>query len=293
MPAISIGMPAYNSETTLALAISSVLYQTFEDWELFIVDDGSADRTVEIARSFKDPRIKVFSDGQHHGVTRRLNQSIHLSTGVYFARMDSDDISYPERLRKQMDYLEHHPAVDLVGAAIVLLTVNGKLHGKRIPPETHSAIVSRAHAGFPMAHPTYTGKLSWFRKYQYRESARRCEDQDLLLRSYRHSTFANVPEILLAYREDKIDLKKGLIGRFFFTKHSYQEFIDRRQISTACLAVIEQVLKGALDITAVATGLNYRLLRRRAVPVTSCELDRWNQVWKWVNESTSMEFRTS
>ena len=98
-PLVSIGMPVFNCEKTLIPAVNSILNQTYSNWELFLLDDGSKDKTLEIANSFKDSRIKVIVDGLNKKLPSRLNQAIEMSQGKYFARMDGDDISYPERLQ--------------------------------------------------------------------------------------------------------------------------------------------------------------------------------------------------
>src|SRR5271157_2334580 len=95
-PTVSIGMPVYNCARTLDIAIRSIVKQTFPNWELLLIDDGSADETVGICRSFCDPRVQVIADGAHKGLVARLNQAIDLSRGRYFARMDGDDVCYPE-----------------------------------------------------------------------------------------------------------------------------------------------------------------------------------------------------
>ena len=92
-PLVSIALTVLNAEKTLAVAIRSICDQTFEDWELIVLDDGSTDSSLSIAGRFGDPRIKVFSDGRNRGIAARLNQAMDLCRGEYFARMDADDVS--------------------------------------------------------------------------------------------------------------------------------------------------------------------------------------------------------
>src|SRR5690349_16140442 len=114
-PLLSVGLPVFNAASTLPLAISSIVAQTFRDWELLILDDGSSDSSVAVANGFRDSRIRVISDGRHAGLSERLNQAVALSRGRYFARMDADDCSYPERFERQLGFLQHNREVDLVG----------------------------------------------------------------------------------------------------------------------------------------------------------------------------------
>src|ERR1700684_499695 len=100
-PLVSIGMPVYDCEKTIAVSLRSILNQTFTEWELIIIDDGSQDGTLARAREFDDPRIRIVDGQRNLGLPARLNQAVHLSGGTYFARMDGDDIAYPERIEKQ------------------------------------------------------------------------------------------------------------------------------------------------------------------------------------------------
>lgn len=111
---ISIGIPFFNAEKYLEDAIKSVLAQTFQNWELILVDDGSTDRSLEIARSFVDPRIRIISDGSNRRLPYRLNQIINEAKYDIIARMDADDLMAVDRLEKQMKVLNENPEIDLV-----------------------------------------------------------------------------------------------------------------------------------------------------------------------------------
>lgn len=278
-PLVSIGMPVRNSESTLDAAIQSILNQTLPNWEFLVMDDGSGDETARIAQSYCDRRIRVFSDGTRLGLAPRLNQAISLSRGRYFARMDGDDVSYPERLALQVDYLEKNPEIDLVGGGVVVFGRNGRLLGKHKAPTTHGSICRRPWRGFRLAHPTWMGKTEWFRQHLYRAQALRCEDQELLLRTHEASRFAAVPEIVLGYREEELSLGKILSGRRHFAAAVFRRAILRQECLTAFAAVAEQALKGVADSVAIFTGLDYRVLRHRALPVGDDALRLWRQVW--------------
>ena len=113
-PRVTIALPVYNGGATLKLAVHSVLQQSFTDWELIILDDASTDNSLEVMRSFDDPRIRLV-EGEHNlGLSARLNMAVDMACGDYFARMDQDDISLPLRLGKQLGYLQKHGEVDLL-----------------------------------------------------------------------------------------------------------------------------------------------------------------------------------
>jgi glycosyltransferase involved in cell wall biosynthesis len=279
-PFLSIGLPIYNCATTLDGAIRSILNQTFRNWELLLIEDGSTDETADLARRYADPRIRIFADGKHLGLVARLNQAISLSQGTYFARMDGDDVSYPERMALQVGYLEKHPEIDLLGAGILVFGRDGKALGTREIHITHEEICRRPWAGFYLPHPTWVGRIEWFRKHLYRCQAVRCEDQDLLLRTYDGSHFAALPEIVLGYREERLSLGKLLRGRSSFVRSAFREGSLRRKYWMGVGALLEQMLKGLTDCVAIGTGLEYRILRHRALPIDGVAQRRWNEIWR-------------
>jgi len=272
-------MPFRNSARTLAEAIRSIQLQTFQDWELLLCDDGSSDKSVRIAGGFDDPRIVVWSDGHYRTLGARLNECIDRARGFYFARMDADDICYPERIAVQVRFMNENPDVDLVGASMAIFGEGGVCHGKRCGPPIHIRICRTPSLSFRLFHPTWLGKLSWFRMYRYTPEAVRCEDQDLLFRAYRESTYANLSEMLLGYREEVLDLKKISASRRNWYRLLEGYVSGGRGL--ACRATLggSIICKMVLDHFSVATGLRYKLLRQRAVPATAEEQARWRAVW--------------
>ncbi len=113
-PKISILLPVYNAEKFVSGTIQSMLNQTFSDFEFIIINDCSTDRSLQIINDFKDERIRVVSNEVNLGLTKTLNIGLNLCNGEYIARMDADDISMPDRLQIQVDYLEKHPEIDIV-----------------------------------------------------------------------------------------------------------------------------------------------------------------------------------
>src|SRR5690242_15629888 len=176
-PLITIGMPVRNCERTVEAAIRSILNQTCGSWELLIIDDASEDTTAKVASQFRDRRIHLLSGGVHAGLAARLNQAVRQGSGRYFARMDGDDVSFPQRLERQVAYLEARPEVDLLAAGIVLFKGAGQIIGERRIREDHDWICRRPWGGFPMPHPTWMGRMQWFRSNPYDESVLRAEDQ--------------------------------------------------------------------------------------------------------------------
>jgi glycosyltransferase involved in cell wall biosynthesis len=287
-PLISIGMSVYNCEKTIAVSIQSILNQTFEEWELIIIDDGSRDRTLAVAEQFHDPRIRIVDGRQNSGLPSRLNQAVQLSKGKYFARMDGDDLAYPERFAKQVSFLDRHPEVDLLATSMSVFNDHASLVGLRPAPVSHDAICAHPWSGFPMAHPTWMGKLEWFRANPYRPDAVRMEDKELLFRTYAKSKFACLDEVLMAYRENSMSFSKILLARRNFVRVLWQASGKRCSPQFALRGTFGQAVRAALDAVALSSGLGYRLLRHRARPASEREITRWIAVWKQTTDSVPL-----
>ena len=123
-PKVSLIMPVYNGEKYVSLAIDSILAQSFEDFEFLIFDDGSSDSTATILNNYHDDRIKLFHSDNTEGYTYHLNNGLKISTGKYIARMDADDISHPERLKNQVEFLDQNLEYGLVGSWATSLPSN-------------------------------------------------------------------------------------------------------------------------------------------------------------------------
>lgn len=285
-PLVSIGMPVFNCQNTIKSAVQSILNQSYKNWELFLIDDGSTDSTLSLLKELEDSRIKVIAGEKNLGLAARLNQAISLSNGKYFARMDGDDLAYPERFETQVNYLESHREVDLVASKVMVFNAEGIALGSYPFRQSHSEICSRPRSGFYMVHPTWMGKNEWFRKNLYDEKIFRCEDQELLLRSYENSYFACVPEILLGYREASLSLKKIYGSRYYYGAALIKKTLKNQNYYFLILGLTVQLLKGLVDTFAITTGLNYKILRHRINPVSQVEIDRWREVWSALEEQT-------
>lgn len=278
-PLISIAMPFYDAAQTIGAAIRSILLQSYPNWELLLCDDGSSDASREIARSFDDPRVTVWGDGRRRQLGARLNECLERARGPYVARMDADDIAYPRRLEKQVRFLEDHPDVDLTGGWAVLFDGAGAPVGKRTDPAAHGDIARWPLHSFKLIHPTFMGKVSWFRRYGYRADAIRCEDHDLLFRACAASRYANLPEVVLGYRQGSMDLRKRLRSRWtwFRCAGRYVDGAGRLRVGSV------ELLKCCRDAVAVSARADGAWLRSRAKALTEDELHEWRRVWASVS----------
>ena len=282
-PLVTLAMPVRNCEKTIAVAVRSILNQTLPDWELLVLDDGSTDSTISEVLRFKDCRIKVFHDNQSKGLPVRLNEAIRITLGEYYARMDGDDVCYPKRLEMQVDYMRSHAEVDLLGGGLCVFGKEGRAVGKRISPANHDEICRRPYAGFPMAHPAFLGKRSWFQRWGFGTGGGAC-DQDLLLRSYTQSRFANLKEILLGYREEGIVFRKCFSYRMGFCSSLVARY-EGMDVLRVALGWALNATKLSVEAFAITSGLEYKILEHRARPITEAEGVEWNRVWQICNQS--------
>jgi glycosyltransferase involved in cell wall biosynthesis len=269
----------YNAAGTIGPALRSVLAQGCADWELILIDDGSTDDSLARARHYADARFRVVADGERRGLAARLNQAIELAHGRYFARMDADDIAYPERIARQRAFLEAYPEVDLIGTGMMVFTADGHPAGLYNVRSTHAEICARPLSGFYLAHPTWMGRIEWFRKWRYDPVCRKAQDQDLLLRAWRSSRYAALSEPLVGYRQDAVSVRKSWLGRYYFSRAILRQSAREGRLSAGVAAVAVQAAKLAADALAIGTGATRTLLRHRALPASDAEAERWHRVW--------------
>ena len=213
-PLVTVILPVFNGKKTIFAAVNSICQQTYEQWELLVVDDGSTDGTLQAVSIIRDDRVVSVARSSGKGLAARLNQGIVLARGKYIARMDADDIAFPERLARQVAYLEAHPEVDLLGTRAIVFRDDGRVVGLLPYASTHEAICAHPWNNIPLAHPTWMGRREWFCKHLYRvPEFRRAEDQELLLRTHKSSRFACLPEVLMAYRQNEYSFVRTVTGR--------------------------------------------------------------------------------
>ena len=196
-PRITVGISVYNAAGTVAAAISSVLAQTFWEWELLLIDDGSTDGSAEILASVDDPRVRVYADGENRGLVHRLNQMVALARAPFFGRMDGDDLMHPERLARQFACMQDSPGLELCGAAVYVMDERGAVYGIR--GDDPSGRFQGVRSGF--IHPTLMGRTEWFRRNPYDAAYVRAEDQELWARADAATPCRLIREPLLFYRE--------------------------------------------------------------------------------------------
>lgn len=222
-PLVSVVMPVYNCERYLELSLNSILQQTIEDFEFIIINDGSTDSSEDIIRSFADRRINLVNQKENKGIASSLNAGIMLAKGAYIARMDSDDISYPFRFARQVDFLRNNPDVIICGSHMNLIDQAGsiiKLQRKKVGCE--NIRLGLFFGETSIAHPSIMINASLYKKrgFSYNPFFDYAEDYDLFCRCSQEFRMENIGEPLIQYRLHEQSVSK---------QHSYLQRLAARR----------------------------------------------------------------
>jgi len=200
MPRVSVLMPVYNGEKFLREAIESVLRQTFTDFELLIINDGSTDGSLDIIQTYSDPRIRLINNGANIGLIATRNKGIDNARGAFIALLDCDDIAYPERLATQVNFLDRNPDFGMVGAWVKIIDENGGSTGKIVkyiasPEMIPSILVFRNY--FCQSAVVIRKSVLPEGRYRLYQGA---EDYDLWVRVAKNTRVWNLQTVLASYR---------------------------------------------------------------------------------------------
>lgn len=197
---VAVVMPVYNGAAFLHESISSILTQTYQDFQFIIIDDGSTDESVSIIKAFNDKRIVFYQNYANQGIVHTLNSAFSNINSKYIARMDSDDISLPTRLQRQVEFMNSHP--DIVIAGSWFETINDR-NAFRTPVSLDEIAIALLEYN-PIAHPSVIiRKAEWDKAgLYYSDLYPYAEDYACWVRAVlQHREITNIPEVLLIYRE--------------------------------------------------------------------------------------------
>lgn len=200
MASISVLLPVYNAEKYLNESIESILNQTFTDFELLIIDDGSTDKSWQIIQSFDDRRIQVIRNDKNLGLIKTLNKGINLAKGKYIARMDADDIASQQRLEKQFNFLEQNPQYALIGSQAKFIFENKSSNIIFEIPTNDDEIPIFSLFNCPFIHPSIMIRTEVLKEFYYNEDFATAEDYELWTRILKKYKGSNIKEVLLSYR---------------------------------------------------------------------------------------------
>ena len=281
---ISIGIPFYNAEKYLADAIRSVFAQTYQDWELILMDDGSTDRSLEIAKSVDDPRVRVFSDGKNKKLATRLNEITELAKFDLIARMDADDLIFPERLEVQLKYFNTDKNIDIVttGLYSVLndLTTKG-IRGQAFESPTFEDVLSRKVG---ITHATLIAKKSWYQRNHYNENLSIAQDLDLWINSSKKNDFnvKSISDPLYIYREEgNVKLNK-ILRAYKNERRMINQYSDKYLFKLLFRSYLKTFV---VTILGIFGKIHLLQARRSSENITEIQKNRFKQVLETIRNT--------
>ncbi len=214
-PTITVLMTVYNGGDYLKAAVGSVLRQTFDDFEFLIINDCSRDNSVQTISSFNDPRIRLVNNESNLGQTRSLNKGLGLAKGRYIARMDADDMAFPNWLEKTFAYLQSQPLCAVVSCKAIVVDSDNKVQKTLNTPETYDEMVLRSLLATPLNHVGSVYKTDVITSFGgYDESLKIAADYELWSKLIRAKIrLAAVPEALVAIRFHERSISVNERGR--------------------------------------------------------------------------------
>lgn len=238
MAKVSVLMPVYNGEKYLAQAIESIGFQSYDDWELIIVDDGSTDMTAEIVSRYRDNRIYYLKNERNIGLIATLNKGIDYCSGKYIARMDADDISEPERLKKQIEFMESHPNYVMCGTNARIINSEGNPIGSIKNLTTNNYLRINLLFSVPFVHPSMIIRKEAILNSRYDADFKHVEDYDLWCRLSAKGMIANVGKKFLQYRWHESNI--SVVNSAF--QEAQKDKIIRRELALLELNPTEEEL---------------------------------------------------
>lgn len=197
-PKVTVFIPVYNRERYIGAALASILAQSLTDYEVLLIDDGSTDRSVEVMRAYRDPRIRIVCNGTNLGIPKTRNRGLQLARGEYIALLDSDDLAHPRRLEKQVAFLDRHPDYAEVGSWGRAVDAQGRVlpRVKRQPVHPEDVAVQLLFRCC-LSNRSIMARTEILRAYGYREDYPRCQDYELHVRLAKRYKLGNLPEVLV------------------------------------------------------------------------------------------------
>jgi len=239
-PKVSVVIPVYNRERYLGDAIASVLAQSFSDFELLVIDDGSTDRSREVASAFTDPRLRLLCNERNLGLPRTRNAGVDAANGAYLAFLDSDDVAMPERLAKQVAFLDRHPDHAAVGTWVDWMDDAGRRLGriKRRPLSAREVAALRLFRQ-GIENTASMARTDILRVFRHNESFAVSEDFEIWERIAAAYAIANLPEVLVRRRAHAQQTSKDRDEQ----TRLYRQTIYARQLQALGIAFEEEDLR--------------------------------------------------
>lgn len=270
-PLISVVMPVHNGLPHLHAAIESILTQSFVDFEFICIDDASTDGSTDLLASVRDKRVHLVRNRKRLGLSVTLNRALRMARGQYWARMDADDISLPDRLEQQAKFLNAHPEISLVGVWAKTIGLAKEQTWKM--PGNPDAIKAELLFNSPLVHSAIMLRRQDFlqARLRYNPSVARAQDYDLWERAAQKLKMANLPKVLQCYR-----IHSGQVGQRYGTGQAHTATTVRaRQLQRLKLGASKRELALHNEISTWQFSTNTAYLRR--IEAWLSAIDRANQ----------------
>lgn len=269
-PKVSVLMAVKDGEKYVRAAIESILTQTFSDFECIIINDGSNDATADIISEYSDSRIIFLSNQSNLGLSKSLNIGLEKARGIYLARMDADDIAVSDRLSLQVNHLDMHPEIAVLGGGFSFIDDDGKVLQSFQFPLSHEVIVWSLAFFNPIVHPSVMMRTSVVKALDsYNAQLRRSQDYDLWWRVSFSAKLGNLAETLVLLRQHATQVSREYRSDQF--EHGIE--INAKHLSR----VLRQMIPSAL----------IRNMWSRNVLSARDALDIGNVIWKWYRINSS------
>lgn len=266
-PTVSVVLSTYNDDQFLLPAIESVLGQTLADLELIVVDDGSTDDTAELLDSVDDRRLRVLRNQRNIGLTRSLNRGLEAARGRYIARLDADCLAVPQRLERQVDFLERNLSVGIVGSAAWKIDLSDQVLGVWTKPESDLELRWHSLLATPFIHTSVTMRSSVLARHDlsYGESYRVAQDYDLWVRLLRHMQGANLRVPLVKERVRKAQVARmrseQLENHFRISERAIREAMPRMRINRGDVRLMHSLFVRRGDVSGLGKGERLHAVR--------------------------------
>ena len=229
MPEISVLLAVYNTEEKyLRECVESILNQTFGNFELIILNDGSVNNVEEVIKSYSDVRIRYYKNSECEGITKTRNKLLNLARGKYIAIHDHDDISLPERFEKEYNFLESHPEISIVSGWIEVFSQHSGHKKNKVWKTKTSPKYFDFLKRCELIHPACMWRTADFQKFGliYEDGYLGAQDYAMFAKAIRYLKFANLQEVLLKYRRHCANVSRNTAAMKQETKKVKDEMIN-------------------------------------------------------------------
>jgi glycosyltransferase involved in cell wall biosynthesis len=248
-PLVSIITPVYNNEEYIREALESIIIQNFKDFEAIIIDDYSSDNSYSIITEYKDRdnRFKIFKNPRRTGAGDTRNFGLNNATGKYIAVFDSDDIMFPQRLSKQLNFMEKDDniMIGVCGSNVELIDNSGKVLGIKKFPEGHDACIKSLFYRSPFCHSSTIIRKQLFQDYGYYISDV-AHDYDLWFRLHDKTHFHNLQDILVKYRLHNKNISVDKIEKQYYTISKARKKLDTSNYKVPFFSKIYFIIGGII-----------------------------------------------